>query len=260
MRPEVSAQLLGLNQQFYQTFALQFSRTRQRLQPGVRRLLNGKIATKANLLDLGCGNGELASELIRRGQQGLYIGLDFSQGLLEQARQRIALAGQIVSDDNPPFSVHFLQVDLVNFDWVEPLNQYLNIKGVGSFDEILAFAVLHHLPGEILRKQVLSAIHDQLSPEGSFIHSEWQFINSPRLAARRQPWSQVGLDPGQVDAGDFLLDWREGGMGLRYVHLFNEPELAYLAQQSGFEILQSFYSDGEGGNLGLYQVWRKTER
>jgi hypothetical protein len=61
----------------------------------------------------------------------------------------------------------------------------------------------------------------------------------------------------EVDEGDYLLDWRSGGAGLRYVHHFSEGELAALAESSGFEIVDTFYSDGKEGNLSIYQVWRK---
>ena len=44
--------------------------------------------------------------------------------------------------------------------------------------------------------------------------------------------------------------------GLRYVHLYSRCELANLADQTGFSLLEEFESDGEGGRLGLYQIWR----
>ncbi|MGB9586464.1 MAG: class I SAM-dependent methyltransferase, partial [Anaerolineales bacterium] len=67
--------------------------------------------------------------------------------------------------------------------------------------------------------------------------------------------SAVGIDPQDVEENDYLLDWREGGLGFRYVHHFTKEELKRLAEETGFEIIQSFYSDGKEGNLGLYQVW-----
>ncbi|MEP6894468.1 MAG: hypothetical protein ABI986_02555, partial [Chloroflexota bacterium] len=59
-----------------------------------------------------------------------------------------------------------------------------------------------------------------------------------------------------VDVGDYLLDWRSGGAGLRYVHHFDESELQELAEAASFQIKDMFYSDGETGNLSLYQVWK----
>jgi hypothetical protein len=114
---------------------------------------------------------------------------------------------------------------------------------------------LHHIPSQTWREQILSKVHALLSDAGQFIHSEWQFLNSPRLAARVQAWERVDLQAGQVDPGDYLVDWRAGGRGLRYIHLYDQEELVELAVKSGFKIDDNFFSDGESNNLGLYQVW-----
>jgi tRNA (uracil-5-)-methyltransferase TRM9 len=232
---EVAAKLIDLNRQFYQTFALQFSATRGRIQPGVRRVL-GDLPLHADVLDLGCGNGGLAQELARQGYTGTYVGLDFSEGLLSVARQGL------------PENYTFLQADLSSPGWDEALQRR-------AFSFVLAFAVLHHLPGQALRRRLLSSVRTRLPGGGRLIHSEWQFLHSPRLRARLQPWQAVGLAADQVDEGDYLLDWRAGGSGLRYAHHFSEAELVELAQDSGFRVLDTFYSDGVGGRLGLYQVW-----
>jgi 2-polyprenyl-3-methyl-5-hydroxy-6-metoxy-1,4-benzoquinol methylase len=121
---------------------------------------------------------------------------------------------------------------------------------------VTAFAVLHHIPSRELRLGILQTVRQLLKPDGIFIHSNWQFLNSERLKARIQPW-EAGSS-WDVDAGDYLLDWRSGGEGLRYVHHFDEAELAELAQASRFDVIDTYYSDGETGNLGLYQVWRLT--
>jgi len=81
-------------------------------------------------------------------------------------------------------------------------------------------------------------------------------LNSPRLRERIQSWEMIGLNTSQIDPHDYLLDWRHGGFGLRYVHHFSPSELENLASDTGFEIVDAFVSDGEGGNLGLYQVWQ----
>jgi tRNA (uracil-5-)-methyltransferase TRM9 len=235
MDSDTVQRLLALNHQFYQTFAAPFSATRQRLQPGVLRLLPGML-NAGRILDLGCGNGELARQLQQRGFQGSYLGLDFSAGLLADAVERL-----------PAEQFRFRQADLVEPGWVPP--------GEPAFDLVLAFAVLHHLPGQALRQQVVTEVQRLLTPAGRFIHSNWQFLNSPRLARRTQPWSLIGLDDNEVEPGDYLLDWRQGGRGLRYVHHLNEDELGELAQQSEFTVLESFLSDGEEGKLGLYQIW-----
>jgi hypothetical protein len=123
------------------------------------------------------------------------------------------------------------------------------------FDLILAFAVLHHIPGAGKQRALLQTARSWLPPGARLVHSVWQFQNSPRLLARVLPWETIGVSAADLDPGDTLLDWRQGGRGLRYVHLFNEAELSALAAETGFRIIETFLSDGEGGRLGLYQIW-----
>jgi SAM-dependent methyltransferase len=207
------------------------------LQPGIQQIL-ASLDSAANVLDLGCGNGELGRELASRAHQGQYIGLDLSAELLDKARKDLPAIAPIT----------YLERDLAAPDWDKDLP-------LSTFDVILALAVLHHLPGAELRRQVLKRAGAHLSPTGRFIHSEWQFLRSPRLRARIQPWEKISLSEADVDPGDYLLDWRHGGLGLRYVHMFTLDELTDLARESGFTIANTFFSDGEGGQLSLYQVW-----
>ncbi|UCF28390.1 MAG: class I SAM-dependent methyltransferase [Chloroflexota bacterium] len=238
MEAEIRDQLINLNRTFYQTFAKEFSATRQRLQSGVLRILE-KISIRDEVLDLGCGNGQLASELRSMGHKGHYVGLDSNSDLLEIARQKLSGEG----------SVSLLERDLTASSWEDELP-------TENFDFILAFAVLHHIPSLELRQQLVKKIRKLSAPDGWFIHSEWQLLNSTRLQKRILPWENVGLNPEQVETGDYLIDWRHGGQGLRYVHVFSEQELESLAQESGFQIVETFLSDGEGGKLGLYQIWK----
>ncbi len=237
MDSQTAQRLLQLNQEFYQTFAAPFAATRGRVQPGVRRLIGERIPLNGTVLDLGCGNGNLARALAAHGFQGRYLGLDASEGFLALARAGL-----------PPDRFTFLHRDLAAPDWAADLP-------LPTFDCVVAFAVLHHLPGKALRRAVVKHVRDLLPPGGLFCHSHWMFLDSPRLRARVQPWERVGLRPDQVDAGDYLIDWRHGGEGLRYVHLCQEDELATLAAASGFRVLERFRSDGENGRLGLYHIW-----
>lgn len=240
MDDQITARLLDLNLQFYQTCALQFSATRQRLQPGVKQLLP-LIVSRQWLLDLGCGNGELARRLAERQFTGTYLGIDQNADLLGEAEHKL--------EGRQNFT--FVQANLVISGWQQDLV-------AGSFDLVLAFAVLHHIPGADLRRTLLMKIHDLLAIDSQFIHSEWQPFNSSRLRERIRPWESIGLKDRQLEAGDFLIDWRAGGSGLRYIHVFTLGELEQLASASGFAIQDSFLSDGEGGRLGLYQVWKRV--
>ena len=272
MRQSALERLLALNREFYQSFAEPFSETRSRLQSGVLRALE-ELPPQASVLDLGCGNGELAAELQRRGHSGPYVGLDSSEPLLELARRQ----------DIPP-SWRFVQADLTAADWpataLAGLAALMRMASSGrmqeglsaqseepgsdqaaqpghpeTFQQVFAFAVLHHIPGDELRTRLLRQVHGLMAPGGRLTLSVWNFLASPRLRRRILPWREAGLAEGELDPGDYLLDWRHGGRGLRYVHHFTEPELSELAAASGFGLADSYLADGESGVLGRYQVW-----
>ncbi|MEW6084075.1 MAG: class I SAM-dependent methyltransferase [Chloroflexota bacterium] len=245
MDSAAAAHLIELNRDFYTRFGDSFSATRHRIQPGVRRVLEA-LKGDESILDLGCGNGELARELAKRGHRGSYLGVDFSLPLLREAESPPAGTSQ-----PEEFSPKFMDADLTKLSALsDPLS------AVGGWSMVTAFAVLHHIPGAELRLNLLNEIRKLLKPGGKFIHSNWQFLNSEKLKGRIKPWDSVSIPPSDVDAGDHLLDWRSGGEGLRYVHHFTESELNELAQVTGFQVVETFSSDGETGNLGLYQVWR----
>ena len=234
-----AARLIEINQDFYTRFGDSFSATRHRLQPGVRRALE-MFQGDESILDLGCGNAEVARELAKRAHHGPYLGLDFSLPLLREAESL-----------PEGFSARFMQVDLTQLSTFSE-----QLLAIGYWSVITAFAVLHHIPSHQLRLDLVTTIHKLLEPDGRFIHSNWQFLNSEKLKARIQPWEAAAVSELDVDAADYLLDWRSGGQGLRYVHHFDQEELNELAEASGFQIKDVFYSDGKNGNLGLYQIWK----
>ncbi len=89
MRPETRQKLLEINRLFYEHSAATFSATRRRLQPGVKRLLT-TFPPQTDILDLGCGNGNLAGALARSGWVGTYLGIDASEALIADARAALA--------------------------------------------------------------------------------------------------------------------------------------------------------------------------
>jgi tRNA (uracil-5-)-methyltransferase TRM9 len=237
MRETVAQQLLELNREFYQSHGLSFAETRARLQPGVQAAVE-RVPTGARVLDVGCGHGMVARALGAQGHLGGYLGIDASSVLLDRAR---------AATPDPAFA--FRQVELADPRWTDGLP--------GPFDAILCFAVLHHLPGIQLRAAIAAGMRSLLGPTGSVELSVWNFLASARLRSRIQPWELVGLAPADVDPGDYLLDWRHGANGLRYVHAYDAGELTTLARDTGLVPDEARLSDGESGQLGMYQMWRQ---
>ncbi|MHB8777203.1 MAG: class I SAM-dependent methyltransferase [Anaerolineales bacterium] len=235
MNSATTARLLAINREFYNRFADSFSATRQRLQPGVKKLL-GSIRDDDSVLDLGCGNGHFLRELSRRGYKQPLLGVDFSLPLLQNAE--------------PIPGVVFREVDLTQLSMHSE-----QLSMTGGWSVITMFAALHHVPSNEIRLDILGTVRKLLKPDGKFILSNWQFLNSEKLKARIQPWDRVGLSDSDVDEGDYLLDWRSGGEGLRYAHHFSVEKLLGLAEQVGMSVSASYLSDGNEGNLSLYQIW-----
>jgi len=237
MNSATAQKIIELNREFYTRFGAEFSSTRQRLQPGVKRVLDSLRGDEA-ILDIGCGNGELARELTRRDHHGAYLGVDFSLPLLSAAAHPHS------------FPVNFIQADLTSTQWA------LKVEDL-KFNVIFAFAVLHHIPSADMRLDILRTVRGLLKEDGKFVLSNWQFLNSAKLKSRIQSWDKAGINESDLDENDYLLDWRSGGNGLRYAHHFSGEELSALAGQTGMRVAASFLSDGEGGNLGLYQIWER---
>lgn len=219
-------QLLRLNREFYARVADDFSRSRRSLQPGIRRVLDD-LPARSTVLDLGCGDGRVGHELLARGVLARYVGIDQSHELLGQ----LGSAGEL----------ELVQADLLADVW--PVAE-------GAFDTAFCFSVLHHLPGAPARRRVLGRMRTALRPGGRWAVSVWQVLHRERFRRRLRAWSELGLTAAHVEEGDVLLDWSRGA--LRYVHHFGEEELRSLCESVGLRVEESFRSDGDSADLGLY--------
>lgn len=104
--------------------------------PGARRVL-----------DVGCGGGNYALKLLGRFPEAELTLLDLSDSMLVRARERMIAAGAT--------QVETRQGDIRSF------------APVGSYDVIVASAVLHHLRQDHEWRRVFSLFHQALAPGGS---------------------------------------------------------------------------------------------
>jgi len=229
VRTSTARRLLRLNREFYNAFATDFSATRRRLQPGIMRALEA-LRPYGSLLDVGCGDGRVLTASNRHAPGSHYVGVDFSRELLRK------------TPTSP--RCDFIYADLASPGWGGRLQC--------SFEAAVCFSVLHHIPGSCRRLRLLRELNTTLYPGARCVISVWQFLQLPRLRHKIVLWEQIGLQQTAADPGDYLLDWRRGGHGLRYVHHFELDELNTLCVRAGFHVDDSFRSDGESGTLGLY--------
>jgi len=241
MNQEAIDYLLNLNREFYDTYAQSFSSTRYSIQPGIQSLLP-QLLQAQNLLDLGCGNGNLAKALDQAGYTGQYLGVDNSPFLLEGAKKAIPKSAQD-------------QFVFKKADLSAPLESPLVQPNI-----IVCFAVIHHFPPEPYIQRFFDFAFQTLPPSGKYFLSCWQVKNNPRLKARIQPWSIVSFDSHDLTENDLLLDGRADPnqpQRYRYVHHYDAETLGNTGTEAGLTLESEFYSDGKEGDLALYQVWRK---
>jgi SAM-dependent methyltransferase len=202
----------ALNRAFYDTFAAEFSRSRESLNPGIPRAL-AQIDRSA-VLDVGCGDGRLRRALPPACR---YLGLDFSARLIGRgAAPGTAFA---LADLAAPLPVR-----------------------TAAWPAVACFAALHHLTD---RPALLAELARVVAPGGRLALSVWQFSHDARM--RRKIVQDLG-------GGDYLLHWKTGGRGLRFVHEVTKAELRALAEGAGLAVLDLYRSDGRSGDLGLYAI------
>lgn len=242
MTPTVQRRLLDLNRAFYAAVGDDFDQTRQGLPAGMVRLLDFLPPGSAPLrvLDAGCGNGRFARALEQAGRPIAYVGVDADARLLAHARTQTAALRDVQAT--------CVQADLAEPGWEAAL-------GGARFDVVACLATLHHFPGHALRARIVRELAALLAPNGRLIVAAWQFLTAPRLADKRVPWESIGLSPADVELGDALLPWQQGGYALRYVHQIDAAELGSLTRDAGLVPLDHFAADGKEGHLNLYGIF-----
>jgi len=226
---------IAMNKNAYNDVADLFSSTREYLWDDLKSL--GKYVKEGDkVLDLGCGNGRLQELFKTNSEQRTvnseqrtvnnieYIGVDQSEGLIRIAKER-----------TPGVEFHVAELTQLPFE-------------DNSFDAIYCIAVFCHLPPES-HHQALAEMKRVLKPGGKIIMTNWNAFNS---------WVQNKVTLGKYTTDDqknFIVPWRSGEkiLAYRYYYGFTKKELTELFVQSGFEILENYFTkkgDVVGVQLG----------
>jgi SAM-dependent methyltransferase len=182
-----------------------------------------------SVLDVGCGNGRFGVFLSQHlGKELRYHGMDNNHTLLERARQ----------------SLENVDAQLEQRDIVEQPPE------TGTFDLVVLFGVMHHLPGAERRLMLMKALADRLAPDGLLVFTCWRFYEYPRFRERIVPMPD-NLHP---EPGDYLLDWRRGSKALRYCHYVDDEDLNRLIEASGLRPILQYRADGHSDDMNLYTI------
>lgn len=162
------------------------------------------LADDSKILDLGCGNGRIIKLLKDNNKSFNYLGVDFSEKLIAQAKQNF-----------PPQEFKLADMREVEF-------------APASFDFIIIIAAFHHLVSVKERKELLTKIHQWLKPGGLLFMTNWNLFQPKYLKYiyakfwRKKAWN------------DFYIPWNK--KNYRFYHSFTKMELEILLKKAGFTL------------------------
>jgi SAM-dependent methyltransferase len=227
---EPTAQYLNsLNRDFYRVTAAEFDQTRGQPWPGWEPLLP-LIHTPLTVLDVGCGNGRFGLYLAQHLEQVNYHGIDNNAALLARAQENLPDAT-------------FSQVDIIEHP-----------PDSGTYDLVVLFGVIHHVPGEQRRRDFIRILADRVASGGYLAFACWRFYEFERFRGRIVPWPEDVA----VEAHDYLLDWRRGERALRYCHYVDDEEHTTLVAATGLDEITTYRADGFSGTVNCYSILQRS--
>jgi SAM-dependent methyltransferase len=150
---KLAQKLIKKTQEDYNILAEHFSYSRGYIWPDMK-VFEKEVFPGAKVLDVGCGHGRLFEML--RDNRIDYLGLDFSESLLVEAKKRYPQAEFRVAD-------------------ITQENTWQKLKN--KFDFVFCVALFHHLPTLKIRKKVIDYFCQALRPEGKVFITVWNLWN-----------------------------------------------------------------------------------
>jgi tRNA (uracil-5-)-methyltransferase TRM9 len=253
-----------LNQTFYDQVAESFDDSREYFWPGWEKLLKPlqTLAAQKNnqplsVLDIGCGNGRFAQWLDSHAVHANYTGLDTNSFLLRTAQEK--------NQNLTTVKTTFSQVDVVekilNNQVFTDSNSNTTISATKTFDVIVCFGVLHHVPGKENRAGLIKLCQSHLTTNGLLAVATWDFATIPNLMSRSQKLSQSTLIP-DPEPNDYLLDWKRQNKqdknspqrSQRYCHLISAQETESWWSGTGLNLVLHYTADGPQNASNRYFI------
>ena len=267
MKDTTVHQLNQINAQFYDQVVKDFVAKRSRFWAGwehtwsaIKRVPHTSPSPPV-FLDIGCGHGRWATFVAE--QMGtepfIYIGVDANKTLLNTAKHTHAHRTNF-----PHQQITFHQLDVITTLLEHQLASELQqILGQHRPHCVSLFGVLHHVPSQHLRQLLCGTLISLLEPGGVLALTAWQFSQNPALMKRAQSPQTLGLDPVNLETGDYLLTWEQGRgeethTAVRYCHETTASELSIMMSPQPVRLLTTFTADGKSNQENLYQLWTKN--
>jgi ubiquinone/menaquinone biosynthesis C-methylase UbiE len=162
----------------------------QRLKPDIFTRIGKDLKTARRILDVGCGDCQLANFLARNTSNKV-VGIDISDDDLEKGRQLADKEGILRLVDCKKVDAHHLE----GFD-------------SNLFDAAVMVYVLHELGRPIL---VLRQVHRVLKDEGRLL-----IVDFPKGSRAEQIWGERYFSPAQVKSMLARANFSESGVSCPY--------------------------------------------
>ncbi|MEK7568581.1 MAG: methyltransferase domain-containing protein [Patescibacteria group bacterium] len=223
MRKEYANEVLSASKAGYEIIAEDFSRTRGKFWKELL-FVRDMIPKGARLLDVGCGNGRFLGSPLDESID--YTGIDFSEGLISVARERYDSRAHTT----------FVAGDALTLPFPDH-----------SFDIVVSFAVLHHIPSRAYRVEFLREVARAVKPGGLIIITAWNVWRAkPRIILKYAFKKICGLASldfvlknfcglSRLDFGDAFLGFGKE-KNARFVHALSKRELFSLAREAGLTV------------------------
>jgi tRNA (uracil-5-)-methyltransferase TRM9 len=210
---DLRRQLIEMTQAFYRHHASSFSGTRQNPWASWQQIIDTIARTPTSVIDYGCGNGRFAGFLQQIGFDGDYLGVDSDDALLDIARSQ--QSGTFRAVGHPS-------------------------EVTETAELVIAFGVLHHIPGSSNRRDFMATLARLVSPSGYLVASFWRPEELRNFASKSS--ADHGMEG--LETGDHLLGWNGDFSHLRYCHHFESSEIDELSSTTGLQEVTRFNGSG----------------
>jgi len=231
MKANYANEILEMSRRGYEEISHDFSQTRKVFWEELY-FLGDNIKDGDRVLDIGCGNGRFLEVL--KNKKITYTGIDSSKSFIAQAQE---MYGDIGS---------FIHMDALALPFED-----------SSFDVVVSFGVIHHIPSRKLRKQFLSEAHRVLKKDGLLMLTVWNLWNERLKPVIRRHAIQKLIGRSNLDFKDVFLPFGKKE-GVRYLHAFTRRELRKLLKNSKFKVDELQIVKRRSNNENILAVCKKA--
>ena len=184
------------------------------------------------ILDLGCGNGRIAIELLKRGYD--VVGVDLSQRMLEILVEKATAADR--KDQLLAVRANLVELDCLADNSVDAA--------------VCMFSTLGMIQGRKHRRQLLAHAHRVTKPGGKLVlhvHHRWAAIWEPTGVRALMKSRLRSLWNRDEDFGDSTYEYR--GLSRMFLHRFSRSEVCSDLAATGWSVDQTHPISLDGSRL-----------